>query len=83
MTKELEGRRVAFLVANDGIEQVELTDPWRAVENAGGSPVLIAPEAGTVQARHHLDGGDTFAQRRDQHAHGDDAKEGGQVHVAQ
>jgi protease I len=60
MTEALRGRRVAFLVANDGVEQVELTEPWRAVEEAGGIPTLIAPDAGTVQGRNHLDVGDTF-----------------------
>ena len=38
MSDELQGRRVAFLVANDGVEQVELTEPWAAVEDAGGEP---------------------------------------------
>lgn len=60
MTNELEGRKVAFLVANEGVEQVELTEPWEAVEQAGGQPELIAPEAGEVQAFHHLDEADRF-----------------------
>lgn len=60
MSDELEGRRVAFLVANDGVEQVELTEPWQAVQRAGGTPVLIAPESGKVQGRNHLDTADTF-----------------------
>jgi protease I len=34
----LDGERIAFLVAPEGIEQVELTEPWKAVEEAGGSP---------------------------------------------
>ena len=55
-----EQKKVAFLVAGEGIEQVELTQPWRAVEQAGAQPVLIAPQAGTVQAFNHLDKGDTF-----------------------
>ena len=57
---ELDGKRVAFLVANEGIEQVELTEPWKAVEQAGGQPVLVAPEAGEAQAFNHLDKADTF-----------------------
>jgi protease I len=61
MANELVGRTVAFLVANEGIEQVELTEPWKAVEEAGGQPRLLAPDAGSVQAFHHLDKGDTFA----------------------
>jgi protease I len=60
MAEELAGRQVAFLVANEGIEQVELTEPWKAVEAAGGEPVLVAPESGTVQAFNHLDKADTF-----------------------
>jgi protease I len=43
MADELSGKRIAFLVANIGVEQVELTEPWQAVETAGGQPVLIAP----------------------------------------
>ena len=57
---DLTGRTVAFLVATEGIEQVELTEPWQAVEEAGGRPVLLAPETGEVQAYHHLDRADTF-----------------------
>lgn len=53
-------RTVAFLVAPEGIEQVELTGPWQAVEDAGGRAVLLSTQDGTVQAFHHLDKGDTF-----------------------
>lgn len=56
----LTGDKVAFLVANEGVEQVELTDPWKAVEDAGGTPVLVAPDAGDVQAFDHLDKADVF-----------------------
>jgi protease I len=56
----LHGKTVAFLVAAEGIEQVELTEPWKAVEEAGGTPRLVSPESGTVQAFHHLDKADTF-----------------------
>ncbi|WP_380165428.1 type 1 glutamine amidotransferase domain-containing protein [Jannaschia sp. R86511] len=55
------GAKVAFLVAGEGIEQVELTEPWQAVAAAGLQPVLLSPEAGEVQAFEHLDKGDTFA----------------------
>jgi protease I len=51
---------VAFLMANEGVEQVELTEPWDAVRRVGLRPVLVAPDAGRVQAFHHLDKGDTF-----------------------
>ena len=60
MADRIEGKRVAFLVANEGIEQVELTRPWEAVEEAGGTPELIAPESGEAQAFNHLDKADTF-----------------------
>jgi protease I len=59
-TSSLSGRRIAFLVAREGIEQVELTDPWDAVLEAGGEPVLVSPESGKVQAFNHLDKADTF-----------------------
>ena len=60
MAGSIEGKKVAFLVANEGVEQVELTQPWEAVEEAGGEPELIAPDADTVQAFKHLDKADTF-----------------------
>jgi protease I len=60
MTEVLQGKRIAFAVANEGVEQVELTRPWEAVRDAGGEPELVAPEEGTVQAFNHLDKGDRF-----------------------
>lgn len=60
MSNELDGKRIAFLTANEGVEQVELTAPWKAVQQAGGTPVLIAPEAAKVQGMNHLDKGDEF-----------------------
>ena len=60
MANELNGKKIAFLVAAEGIEQIELTAPWEAVEKAGGEPVLVAPETGKVQAYNHLDKADTF-----------------------
>ncbi len=60
MASELSGTKIAFVVANEGVEQVELTEPWKAVEEAGGQPQLIAPEAGEVQAFNHLDKADRF-----------------------
>ncbi|MTB71843.1 type 1 glutamine amidotransferase domain-containing protein [Arsenicicoccus cauae] len=47
--------KVAFLVASEGIERVELTDPWQAVKDAGHEPVLLSPEPGEVQTFDHLD----------------------------
>jgi protease I len=60
MAKSLEGRKVAILVANEGIEQVELTEPRRALEEAGATVHLLAPEAGEAQAFNHLDQADAF-----------------------
>src|ERR687890_1746175 len=60
MAQELSGKRIAFLVAPEGIEQVELTEPWKAVEEAGGTPELLSTESGEVQAFNHLDKADTF-----------------------
>ncbi len=57
---DLNGRTVAFLVAPEGVEQVELTEPWQAVEKAGGTPRLLSTETGKVQAFNHLDEADTF-----------------------
>ena len=60
MASTLKGKTVAFLVAPEGIEQVELTGPWEAVEQSGATPVLISTQDGTVQAFNHLDKGDMF-----------------------
>ena len=57
----LDGKKIAFLVAPEGVEQVELTEPWKAVQDGGGHPVLLSTgDARTVQAFNHLDKGDTF-----------------------
>src|ERR687893_1315974 len=56
----LSGKRVAFLVAPEGTEQVELTEPWKAVEDEGGEPELVSTESGEIQAFNHLDKGGTF-----------------------
>src|SRR3954464_2809885 len=60
MAGKLDGKRIAFLVAPEGIEQVELTEPWKAIESAGGTPELISTEDGQVQAGKKLDKADTF-----------------------
>jgi len=52
---DINGKTIAFLVAAEGIERVELTEPWAAVVEAGGSPVLLSPEKGDVQTFDHLD----------------------------
>jgi protease I len=59
MSDKLDGKRVAFL-ATDGVEQVELTEPWKAVEDAGGTPELVSLKDGEIQGFDHLDKADTF-----------------------
>jgi protease I len=59
MAGKLDGKTIAFIAA-EGVEQVELTEPWKAVEQAGGKAELISLEEGEVQAFNHLDKGDTF-----------------------
>lgn len=56
----MRGKTIAFLVAPEGAEQVELTEPWQAVRRAGGTPRLVSTAPGRIQAFHHLDRGDTF-----------------------
>jgi protease I len=52
---KLQGKRIAFLVAPEGVEQVELTEPWKAVESEGARPELVSLEQGEIQAFNHLD----------------------------
>jgi protease I len=59
MAGKLDGKTVAFLAA-EGVEQVELTEPWKAVEQAGGTPRLVSVQDGDVQAFNHLDKSDSF-----------------------
>jgi protease I len=48
------------MMAQEGVEEVELTEPWKAVKEAGGTAELIAPEEGEVQAFNHLDKASKF-----------------------
>jgi len=59
MANELQGKRIAFIAA-DGVEQVELTEPWKAVKEAGAEVDLLSIEDGEIQGMNHLDKGDTF-----------------------
>jgi protease I len=59
MANELDGKRVAF-IATDMVEQVELTEPWKAVQQAGGTPELLSIKEGEIQGFNHFDKGDTF-----------------------
>lgn len=56
MERALEGRRIAIL-ATDGVEQVELEEPRRALERAGAITHLISQEDGSIQAMLHDDKG--------------------------
>jgi protease I len=65
MSNELSGKRIAFLVANVGVEQVELTTPWQAMRDAGAQTILVAPERVEVQAMNgDVEKGDTFTPDR-------------------
>ena len=56
---KLDGKKIAF-VATDGVEQVELVQPWDAVKDEGGQPELLSLEDGQIQGFNHLDHGDKF-----------------------
>src|SRR4051794_28000861 len=58
MSGELNGKRIAVL-ATDGVEQVELDQPWQALVEAGAQPQLVSLAAGTLTAYDHIDKGDT------------------------
>jgi protease I len=57
MSGQLDGKQVAFLFT-DGVEQVELTEPKKAIEEAGADTTLVSLKPGEVQAFNHLDPGD-------------------------
>jgi protease I len=57
---KLDGKRIAFL-ATDGVEQIELTEPLKAVENEGAEVDLISLKKGEFQGFEHLDKGSTFS----------------------
>ncbi|MDN3564026.1 type 1 glutamine amidotransferase domain-containing protein [Paeniroseomonas aquatica] len=59
MAGELNGRSVAVL-ATDGVEQVELTEPVKALKAAGAKVVVVAPKPGTIQGWNHMDKGDAI-----------------------
>ncbi|QDU75523.1 Putative cysteine protease YraA [Bremerella volcania] len=59
MSKKLQGKRIAFL-ATDGFEQVELTKPWDAIQEAGAEVVLVSPKNGKIQGMNHDEKADQF-----------------------
>jgi protease I len=64
MSDRLQGKKIAILVANEGVEEVELTSPRDALREAGAEIDLLAPEDSDVQAFNHLDKGRTFTPDR-------------------
>ena len=60
---DLNGRKVAFL-ATDMVEQVELTEPWKAVRTAGATAELLSLQEGEIQGFNHYDKADTFTVDR-------------------
>lgn len=60
MAGKLNGKKVAILVAN-GFEQVEMTEPRKALEAEGAQTVLVSPVEGKVKGWNHVDWGDEFA----------------------
>jgi protease I len=63
MPHDITGRKVAFF-ACDGVEQVELTEPWKAVEQAGAKPELISAKPGEIQGVNGMDKADRFPVQR-------------------
>jgi protease I len=63
MSDHLSGKRVAFL-ATDGVEQVELVEPWSAVDQAGATAELISIHDGEIQGVHGMDKADAFRVAR-------------------
>ena len=56
---DLKGKRVALIVT-DGFEQIEMTSPREALDNAGAKTVLVSPKDGKVQGFKHHDKADSF-----------------------
>ena len=63
MAHELKDKKIAIL-ATDGVEQVELTEPRRALDQAGATTELVSFEKGEIQGFDHLDHGDRFTVDR-------------------
>jgi protease I len=59
MADTLNGKKIAFL-ASDMVEQVELTEPWKALEQAGAELELVSINDGKIQGFKHYDKADTF-----------------------
>jgi protease I len=62
--QKLQGKKIAF-IATDMVEEVELTKPWQAVQEAGGQPELVSIETGEIQAFNHYDKSKTYKVDKD------------------
>ena len=60
MANRLDGKKVAILVA-DGFEQIELTEPKKALEQAGAQTEIVSPVKGKVQGWNHDEKADKFS----------------------
>ena len=54
---DLNGKRVAIL-ATDGVEQAELTEPRKALDDAGATTIVVSPKEGKIKAWQHDRWGD-------------------------
>lgn len=59
MARKLDGKKVAILVA-DGFEQVEMTKPRKALDEAGAETKIVSPKSGKIQGLRHADKGEKF-----------------------
>jgi protease I len=59
VANELNGKKIAFFTAPEGVEQIEMTTPWERLEAAGAQLELLSFQDGEVQMFNHLDKGDT------------------------
>jgi protease I len=64
MAESLKNKKIAFLTADEGVEQIELEEPWNAIKDAGAEVELISPGGDEVQGFEHLDKGKTFEANR-------------------
>lgn len=72
MVQSLDGKRIAF-VATDGVEAVELSEPWTALTEAGAVPTLVSIDAGRIQGFDHLTPSESFdVDKTALHAHAED-----------
>jgi len=64
MASKLTDKKVAILMDNEGVEEIELKGPMQALRDAGADVHLVAPDEGEIQAFNHLDKGSKFTVDR-------------------